>query len=89
MVSILADKVCASWMAVALKNVGLEAEPAIRFREDLNRIAPYWREVGQPGAVEDKAGVGVPLTNLKGKLADLLAVIAKHSKIIHGASQLP
>lgn len=38
--------------------------------------------------MEDKAGVGVPLTELKGKLADLLAVIAKHTKIIQEASQL-
>lgn len=89
MVSVLADKVYAGWMAVVLKNVGLDTELAIRFREDLNRIAPFWREVGKPGAVEDKSGVGVPLTSLKGKLADLLAVIAKHTKIIQETGQLP
>lgn len=89
MVSVLADKVYAGWMALALKNVGLDTELAIRFREDLNRIAPFWREVGKPGAVEDKAGVGVPLTNLKSKLADLLAITAKHAKIIKEAGQLP
>lgn len=69
--------------------MGLDTELAIRFREDLSRIAPFWREVGEPGAVEDKAGVAVPLTGLKGKLADLLAVIAKYTKIIQEASQLP
>lgn len=88
-VSILADKVCAGWMALAFKNVGLDTELAIRFREDVNRIAAFWREVGNPDAVEDKAGVGVPLANLKGKLADLLAVIAKHTKNLQEAGQLP
>lgn len=87
--SILADKVYAGWIAVALKNVGLDTELAIGFREELNRVAPFWREVGKPGAVEDKAGVGVPLTNLKGKLADLLAVIAKHTKSIQEAANCP
>ena len=85
MVSILADKVYAGWMALALKNVGLDTELALRFREDLNRVASFWREVGEPGAVEDKAGVGVPLNDLKGKLANLLTVIAKHTRIIQEA----
>lgn len=71
------------------KCVRSDTEPSIRFREDLNRIATYWREVGKSGSVEDKAGVGVPLTNLKGKLADLLTVIAKHTKIIQEAGRLP
>ena len=35
--------------------------------------------------MEGKAGVGVPLTDFKGKLADLLAVIAPHAKIIQEA----
>lgn len=76
-------------MALALMNAGLDTDIAVRFREDSNRIATFWREVGKPGAVDDKAGVGVPLTSLKGKLTDLLAVIAKHTKIIQEASQLP
>lgn len=50
---------------------------AIRFREDLNRIAPFWREVGEPDAVEDTEVVGVHLPALKGKLVDLLSVILK------------